>query len=79
MPSRLVIEIPRPYGVVVVPDEHGDPAQEMAGTDRADWVQGVSEAMLAGARAWCQGANLITEPTIYLDPVIVPKSDEVPF
>lgn len=77
---RLVIEIPKPWSVQVVAREGGEPGPEEIVTDRQDWVQGLSEAMLNGARAWLHGAGLDTVPTLHIDPVIVPKDDEdVPF
>jgi hypothetical protein len=77
---RLVIEIPKPWSIEAVPDERGDPMPEQVETDRADWVQGLSEAMMNGGRAWLQGAGLETALTLYIDPIVVPNTgDAVPF
>jgi hypothetical protein len=67
VPDRLVIEIPVPRDQLARP------------TTRTDWVQGVMESALKGVGSWLHGADLGTEPTIYLDPVIVPKTEEAPF
>jgi hypothetical protein len=65
---RLVIEIPKPTS------RDGEP------TDREDWVQGVSEAAMHGVAAWLAGARLVVpELTLHIDPVVIPKSEDVPF
>jgi hypothetical protein len=80
MPDRLVIEIRRPQGRVLVPDSRGDPEVAEEPITGEAWIQGLVEAAMGGIRAWCAGADVYCEPQIYLDPVVLPVDPEdVPF
>jgi hypothetical protein len=69
--AAVVIQIPRPkptdrIGVSRMDDPYINPDA---------WIQGLTEAALAGMRAWCAGAGVYCEPTIYIDPTITASPD----
>lgn len=36
---------------------------------REDWIQGITEAAIGGARAWAFGARAVFEPTVEIEEV----------
>jgi hypothetical protein len=36
---------------------------------REDWIQGITEAAIGGARAWAYGARAVFEPTVEVEEV----------